>query len=387
MLPTLSDELTQAASGSGDEIALIVSSAAVPMMIVNYTPIIRRYAGYSEAEVRVALADDAELLACLALPINLASSPEWLALYGSPLSDDAPDLPARQFTPERYPALAQSMREQLVAPFSGATSIVTEHLAPGVTGDVVVRSHWKAACGGGGLAPYSRIVIVDLDLTELRETQRSLETAVEAKDRIAATMAHELRNPMTSLVGFSSILDADWDDLDDEARREMATHTATQAKEIADLLEDLLAAAAGSAIPVAEDALEFDQVLSALDLEGISVQVPEGTIVRGDTMRIRQIIRNLVENARRYGGDRRVLRVVAGDGDIRVRVRDDGEGLPDDLVEHLFQPLAHGGASGSLGLGLSVSRELARAMGGELSFDRCEGWTQFELVLPAPGID
>lgn len=167
---------------------------------------------------------------------------------------------------------------------------------------------------GEGFAPYSRIVIVDLDLTELRANQRSLEGAVEAKDRMAATMAHELRNPVTSPVD-SAPSRLGLEDLGDEARREMAT------------------------------------------------------------------------SSRRYGGRRRVLRVVTGDRDVWVHVRDHGEGLPDDLVDRLFQPLANGGSSGSLGLGLSVSRDLARAMGGDLSFDRREGWTQFELALRAPGID
>jgi signal transduction histidine kinase len=366
------------------EIALIVSAAAVPMTIVDYTPIIERFTGCALDEIKELLSNEDEFLACLRLPRTLASSQEWLDLYGSPLAADTPDLPDRQFSAERYPDLARSMIDQLTAPFEGISFIVREHVAPTVAGDVVVRSHWKAS-QLAGVANYSRIVIVDLDVTDLRATQRSLSDAVEAKDRLVATIAHELRNPVTSMVGFTSILDSDWETLDDASRREMASLTATQASDVALLLEDLLAAAAGPTVPVSDDALELDVVLAGVDLEGFTRQVEPGVIVWGDQLRIRQIVRNLVSNARRYGGPTRELHVEVHRDQIRVSVRDDGQGLVTGLASRLFEPLATGGASGSLGLGLSVSRQLARAMGGDLGFDRRSGWTVFELILRRTG--
>jgi signal transduction histidine kinase len=366
------------------EISLIVSAAAVPMTIVDYTPIMERFAGCTVEEIKTLLSDEAEFLACLRLPRILASSQEWLDLYGSPLAENAPDLPDREFSPERYPDLARSMIEQITAPFEGVSFMVREHLAPTVAGDVVVRSHWKAA-QLGGTVNYSRIVIVDLDVTDLRATQRSLTDAVEAKDRLVATIAHELRNPVTSMMGFSSILDNDWDTLDEASRREMASLTATQASDVALLLEDLLAAAAGPTVPVSDEPLELDEVLAGVDLEGFTRHVEPGVIVWGDQLRIRQIVRNLVSNARRYGGPNRVLHVEVHHDQVRVSIRDDGPGLAAGLAGRLFEPLATGGASGSLGLGLSVSRQLARAMGGDLGFDRRADWTVFELVLRRTG--
>ena len=118
-----------------------------------------------------------------------------------------------------------------------------------------------------------------------------------------------------------------------------------------------------------------------MDLEGVARQVEPGIIVWGDQLRIRQIIRNLVSNARRYGGTQRELHVKVHHDPIRISVRDDGQGLVAGLAGRLFEPLATGGASGSLGLGLAVSRQLARAMGGDLEFDRRSGWTVFELIL------
>ena len=366
------------------EIQLIVSAAAVPMIIVDYTPIIEHFAGHDREQIENLLSDEDEFLACLRLPRILASSQEWVDLYGSPLAADAPDLPDRQFSRDRYPDLARSMIEQLTAPLSGVSFIVREHVAPTVAGDVVVRSHWKAS-QLDGVANYSRIVIVDLDVTDLRATQRSLTDAVEAKDRLVATIAHELRNPVTSMVGFTSILDSDWEALSEADRREMASLTATQASDVALLLEDLLAAAAGPTVPVSDAALELDEVLAGVDLEGVASEVEPGIIVWGDQLRIRQIVRNLVSNARRYGGPHRELHVEVHSDQIRISLRDDGQGLVAGLAGRLFEPLATGGASGSLGLGLSVSRQLARAMGGDLGFDRRSGWTVFELILRRTG--
>ena len=376
--------MIQTSDDAEAEIALIVSASAVPMTIVDYTPIIERFAGRSVDEIKELLSNDEEFLACLRLPRNLASSPEWLHLYGSPLASETPDLPDREFSRERYPDLARNMIEQLTAPFEGVSFMVREHIAPAVAGDVVVRSHWKAS-QREGVADYSRIVIVDLDVTDLRATQRSLTDAVEAKDRLVATIAHELRNPVTSMMGFTSILDNDWDTLDEASRREMASLTATQASDVALLLEDLLAAAAGPTVPVSDQALELDEVLAGVDLEGFTRHVEPGVIVWGDQLRIRQIVRNLVSNARRYGGPTRELHVEVHREQVRVSIRDDGPGLVTGLAGRLFEPLATGGASGSLGLGLSVSRQLARAMGGDLGFERRAGWTVFELVLRRTG--
>ena len=364
---------------SAAEVQLIVSAAAVPMIIVDYTPIIERFAGYEVDRIRELLSDEDELLACLRLPSVLAFSPEWIDLYGSPLAPDAPDLPDRQFCLKRYPDLARSMIDQLTAPFEGISSIHREHLAPTVAGDVVVRSHWKAS-EVDGVACYSRIVIVDIDVTDLRVSQQSLRD--EATHWLMATIAHELRNPITSIVGFTSILDSDWDEFDEISRREMISLTAIQAADVALLIEDLLASAAGPAVPVTDEALELDEVLAGVDLEGVALHVVPGVVVRGDPLRIRQIVRNLVSNARRYGGPHRLLDVAVQGDQVQISVRDDGDGLVPGLADRLFEPLATGGASGSLGLGLSVSRLLARAMGGDLRFERRSGWTFFELTLP-----
>ena len=88
-----------------------------------------------------------------------------------------------------------------------------------------------------------------------------------------------------------------------------------------------------------------------------------------------------MRNAERHGGRSRTLRSVARDGMVAVQMRDDGPGVSPEVLERLFEPFSHGSKSGSLGLGLAVSRKLARVMGGDLSYRRESDTTVFELLL------
>ena len=107
-----------------------------------------------------------------------------------------------------------------------------------------------------------------------------------------------------------------------------------------------------------------------------------------DPTRLRQILRNLLTNAYRYGGRWVELRVSpTSSNQVSIRVRDNGGGVSAEDASAIFAPYfsAHvrEGLTESVGLGLTVSRKLARAMGGDLRYRRVAGWTVFELLLPA----
>lgn len=365
-----------------EEIGLIASAAAVPLLVVDYTPIVERFTGRSVEEIERLLADDAELLVCLKLPRELAASPEWARLYGMADEDLTPDLIARNFSADAYPELRDNMISQFLAPFRGITSIRSEHRAPTAAGDVMVRSHWKASISNGE-PDYSRVVIVDLDVTDLKQTQLSLEEAMESKDRLIATIAHELRNPLSAVVGFTSILATDWDGLNDDARRHMANEIAKQARDVSALLDDFLTAAAGHTYRVEDVAVDLQSVVEGVDLSGVSMLADPGVVIRGDALRIRQILRNLIRNAQKHGGPKQVMRTKVKDGIVALQIADNGPGVPTDVGERLFEPFSHGPDPGSLGLGLAVSHTLAHAMRGDLRYRREDGWSIFELTLRA----
>ena len=101
---------------------------------------------------------------------------------------------------------------------------------------------------------------------------------------------------------------------------------------------------------------------------------------------MRQIVRNLVTNAQRYGGDTIRVELSRGADRAILRVCDDGPGVPEGGRQRIFEPYASAHSdnphSGSIGLGLAVSRELARLMDGDLTYRYQDNESVFELTLP-----
>jgi signal transduction histidine kinase len=100
----------------------------------------------------------------------------------------------------------------------------------------------------------------------------------------------------------------------------------------------------------------------------------EDFIIVGDPVALRRLFDNLIENARRYGGDEIVVRVVATGGGREVRIEDNGPGLPDGQLETVFQPFQRGEISrnrttGGTGLGLGIARAIAKAHGATLHLE------------------
>ena len=237
----------------------------------------------------------------------------------------------------------------------------------------------------------------------LRATQSKLglENAGElmsAKDRFVATVSHELRTPLAAVLGFSEILKGGTlEGMGIDERNEIITTIAEQAGDLADIVEDLLVTAradhgtlATVAVPV-DMAAQCRQVIERMNsLRVIPIATPPGgPTVRalGDPGRVRQIIRNLLSNAFSYGGAEISISIQTEGATVSISVEDSGNGVPPAQAEQIFEPYtrlhAASPTSGTLGLGLSVSRTLARHMGGDLVYHRIEGVTMFELQLPA----
>jgi signal transduction histidine kinase len=114
--------------------------------------------------------------------------------------------------------------------------------------------------------------------------------------------------------------------------------------------------------------------------------IAEEALVHVDRMRQRQVLRNLISNARKYGGPEiRLTGRVAGDMYEWV-VADNGDGVPKEIEERLFQRFVHRGslvtAPGGVGIGLSIVRALVEGMGGAIDYSRVGGWTEFRVTVP-----
>jgi signal transduction histidine kinase len=118
----------------------------------------------------------------------------------------------------------------------------------------------------------------------------------------------------------------------------------------------------------------------------LELDAPEGLVLRGDAGPIEQILFNLVDNAAKYGAGRVSISAVAHGAKIELRVRDEGRGVSAEVRGRLFEPFsrsaekAAGGVPG-VGLGLALSRALARAMGGDLRLEPGAPGACFLLTL------
>jgi PAS domain S-box-containing protein len=230
---------------------------------------------------------------------------------------------------------------------------------------------------------------------ERRLAHARLEELVASKDQFVASVSHELRTPLTAVVGLAQELRDRSESFSDDETGQFHELIAEQAADVAGIVEDLLVAARADMGEVAilpEDLDlrgEVEFVLAAVgpkDRERISVEM-DHWVGRADRTRVRQILRNLVTNALRYGGPSIVVSSRSTAGHVAIDVRDDGDGVTGADAERIFEPYHHtrqvAGRPPSIGLGLTVARRLARLMDGDLNYERLEGWSQFSLEMPA----
>lgn len=288
----------------------------------------------------------------------------------------------------------------------GLLSLVTVPLFYGdeVKGVLAVYDRQRGAFDERGVRVLQRFaddLAYGIAALRARERQKAAEARLrellESKDELIATIAHELRTPLAGVVGFAQVLRDDTDALDPESRAEMIRLVAEQGMDLTNIVDDLLVAAKSEAgtLVVAEVNVDLRanaaQVLEAwgTDLVGRVEFNGEPSVTTGDPTRVRQILRNLVSNAMRYGGEQIKVNVGGDEDTVFVRVEDNGPGVAVEERERIFEPYqrAHDapGLTASMGLGLSISRHLARLMGGDLRYEEESGLSVFTLSMPRVG--
>ena len=234
-------------------------------------------------------------------------------------------------------------------------------------------------------------MVVVIDITDRIAAEERMRQMVKSKDEFLATVSHELRTPLTSVVGYAEVLRGAG--LDDAEQRAMVETIADQAADLSNIVEDLLVGARAELGQLDVDASPFDvfevvhQILN--QHRAVALEYPgHGPILAvGDCARVRQILRNLMSNAERYGGSHRLMTVEVDGVWVRISVCDDGAPLAIETIERIFDRYYRGrhrsGRPGSVGIGLTISRELARLMHGDLTYRHDGTWSRLELTLPA----
>ena len=237
---------------------------------------------------------------------------------------------------------------------------------------------------------------------ELEAQNERLRESEKAKSELVSVVAHELRTPLASVLGFTSVLRQR--EVTDEQRREYLGIIEAQARRLAALVNDFLdvqrleegeLSIAKELVDVGSVVREQAEVFAGQSPKHLlDVSLPATPLaVRGDSNRLAQVVANLLSNAIKYSPQGGVVRVTGEreDSIVRVSIQDEGVGIPAELQREIFGKFVRGqataeGIEGS-GLGLALSRSLVEAHGGSINFESTKGrgstfW--FEIPTASP---
>jgi signal transduction histidine kinase len=283
---------------------------------------------------------------------------------------------------------ARPVRAVATAASSLAAGDLSTRLAEGGPGEV-----------GELTAAFNRMAEeLERGRAELESQNEQLRQSERRKSELVRIVSHELRTPLASVLGFTSVL-LDRDVAPEERRRYLEIIN-VQSRRLSSLLNDFL-----DAERLEEGELEFSR--KVIDMGAVIAEQlqlfqgqsskhqldatlpPRSLPVHGDPNRLAQVIGNLLSNAIKYSPDGGTVQVTAEqvDGRVRVTVRDEGLGIPNELQQRVFAKFFRGDADESgipgTGLGLTIARSVVEAHGGRMNFESTRGkGSLFWLELP-----
>ena len=246
-----------------------------------------------------------------------------------------------------------------------------------------------------------RAVAVIEDVTERRQAEHDLREADRRKDEFIATLAHELRNPLAPIRNSLHIVRMAG--IQDPAIQRVAAMMERQVRHMVRMVDDLLEVSRISRgkielrrerVPLAavlRSAVDTSRPLIEAGGHELSLELPaESVAVDGDPVRLAQVFANLLNNSAKYTpmGGRIEVSVAVEEGVAQVCVKDDGEGIPAEMLDKVFNMFtqidAGNRAQGGLGIGLTLARTLVHLHGGSIEA-RSEGrgkGCEFLIRLP-----
>ncbi|MFP3915961.1 MAG: sensor histidine kinase, partial [Actinomycetota bacterium] len=214
------------------------------------------------------------------------------------------------------------------------------------------------------------------------------------RSQMLGTVSHELRNSLTGVLGMTDVVST-MEDLEPAEARELIAMANTQALDANEIVEDLLTVSRmeRDALSLHTEAVDINHEVATTTRRFGGTEDEVGLVLSddlppasADPLRVRQIVRNLVSNALRYGGPNITVATRKVGDRVAVTVRDDGEGVPPEDEHTIFLPYRRSTSgrrdNSSIGLGLWICRQLAHGMGGDLAYRRQAGFTEFTFTAP-----
>jgi signal transduction histidine kinase len=213
--------------------------------------------------------------------------------------------------------------------------------------------------------------------------QSRLVRYIEDRTQVLAAMSHDLKTPLTRMRLRAELME------DDDTRQRFEKDLA----EMEAMVKDALAALRGLDGPAESVPVDMSALLESLQADNeemgraVAITGNAGAPLVGDPARLRRCLGNLIDNAVIYGG-RAWVEVDDSPKQLTIRIHDDGPGIPEALLERVFDPFyrlegSRSRDTGGSGLGLNIARNIARAAGGDVSLrNRPEGGLEALVVLP-----
>jgi signal transduction histidine kinase len=219
----------------------------------------------------------------------------------------------------------------------------------------------------------------------------------ESKNEFLALITHDLRQPLTAILGLGATLETHADELGTERIQRMGQSVRRQSERIARLADDLFDVSRLEARSIVlnvrpvELAMTVELALASVPHPAaVELHIADDVTVLADGRRLEQVVANLIENALVHGAAPVVVTASATDTEVVLTVRDHGSGVPESLIPTLFSRLRTLGrrdrdrARGT-GLGLALVKGLVEAMGGRVAYEPApDGGALFSLALPRP---
>jgi PAS domain S-box-containing protein len=318
-----------------------------------------------------------------------------------------PDLPLTQEA--LFEAIHPEDRARVRAELSRALEQGSEYAAEYRTVWRDGSVHWALIRGlplrgeGGARQMFG----VSLDITDRKRSEELLREADQRKDEFLATLAHELRNPLAPIRNAVAIINLSPDRVTRDQARELIERQMSHMVRLVDDLLDVSRITRGK-IELRREVVDLADVLRSavettrplIDAGGhaLAVELTDRPLrLRADPVRLSQVFANLLNNAAKYTDHGHIRVSARREGpDAVVRVRDDGIGVPADLLPHIFEPFTQADRSlersrGGLGIGLSLARRLVEMHGGTISAASegpgrgCEVTVRLPALAEGPG--
>ncbi len=230
-------------------------------------------------------------------------------------------------------------------------------------------------------------VLIAGRVRQWRDARAEVAAAERWRASLMLTLAHDVRSPLSAVQGALEMLDEDTG-LTPERRARMTAVALRQVARIARLASGLLDVGRVEdgvlrldLRPVLVRAAAQDAVSLTPQADAV-VEIDPALTVTADPDRLEQMLVNLIGNAVRHGAAPIRVDAEAGGSTVSIAVRDHGRGVPEASVGGLFTRYGGSGAANSAGLGLWIVRELARAHGGDLTYEPADPGARFVITLP-----